>query len=349
MFHEDTETRDLVRRAVDSATPRPAPGFEKRAMSAIRRPRPEPAGRIGGQASAGRPHPLRRAVLLPVAVAVLVGAVALSPVAQATTSSIAGSLLREAGILPADQGRVALPGAAVRATSSGYTVALAGAYGDQFRTVLFFHIVPTADPVSITVSDESGAVLSRGVGVVIGGTDGTSLEFSALPPGRHRLTAHLTSVLPQGPSRRPIGDPIVRGDWTLRFPLEVGTRSTVAATPASGELGRVHVVVVGITGGGPDGWLDLELHTTGATFEELLKLRELQPGVVSSRSPGGLEIQVLDAAGQQLTVGGASDGPVAGSDQASTWRQYLRGHGPGAYRLVVTFEGHRFESRFTIR
>jgi hypothetical protein len=33
---------------------------------------------------------------------------------------------------------------------------------------------------------------------------------------------------------------------------------------------------------------------------------------------------------------------------AVTWSQTLRDHGTGAYRLIMTFEGHRFESRFTI-
>jgi hypothetical protein len=31
-----------------------------------------------------------------------------------------------------------------------------------------------------------------------------------------------------------------------------------------------------------------------------------------------------------------------------TWDDYIQTHGPGTYRLVMTFEGHRFESTFRI-
>jgi hypothetical protein len=253
----------------------------------------------GGRALARRPNLWRKALLLPAGATILIAALALSPLAQATGGPIANGLLREFGILPADQGRVALPGGLTHATSSGYTVTLVGAYGDQFHTVLFFRTHPMTNLGALTVTDESGAALGvagAGVGDLIGPV--AALSFSALAPGRHQLRAHFNWL--EAPPGSRAGS-IVRGDWTLRFPLDVGTSATVEATPAAGDLGRVHVVVVRIAAG--DGLLYLELHTTGGTIDQLLKEpSEGRPG--PRNGPGALDIRIFDAAGHQLSVVG---------------------------------------------
>jgi hypothetical protein len=339
--HDDQMDRDVAAALFDDA---------ERAIPAWATVLPAVQARLrhagGSRASAARSHPRRKALLLPAAATMLIAALALSPLAQATAGPIASSLLQEFGILPADQGRVVAPGGVTHATSSGHTVALVGAYGDQFQTVLFFRTDPTINLGPLTVTDELGAVLGVGVaGYDYVGTGGSAQSFSALTPGRHQLTAHL-DWLERGAGSP--GDSIVRGDWTLRFPLDVGRSATMEATPASGDLGRVHVVVVRIASG--DGLLYLELHTTAGTIDQLLKEpSEGQPG--PSHGPGALEIQILDAGGHQPAVVGSRasvDGKGAQAVSGVTWSETLRDHGAGAYRLVMTFEGHRFESHFTI-
>jgi hypothetical protein len=343
--HDDQMDRDVAAALFDDAE-RAIPAWVT-VLPAVQARLRHAGGRRGRRAVAKRRNLWRKALLLPAGATILIAALALSPLAQATTGPIANGLLREFGILPADQARVALPGGLTRATSSGYTVTLVGAYGDQFHTVLFFRTHPMANLGALTVTDESRAVLGVAGGAYFVDSIGpdAALSFSALAPGRHQLTAHFDWL--EAPPGSP-ADSIVRGDWTLRFPLDVGTSATVEATPAAGDLGRVHVVVVRVASG--DGLLYLELHTTDGTIDQLLKEpREGQSG--PPNGPGALKIQILDAAGHQLAVVGlqaSADGKRAQAVSGVTWSETLRDHGAGAYRLVMTFEGHRFESHFTI-
>src|SRR5437879_3741717 len=130
--HDDLMDRDVAAALVEDA---------ERAIPAVVTVLPAVRARLrhagGGGASAGRSHTWRKALLLPAAATTLIVALALSPIAQATTGPVAGWLLQQLGILPADQGRVAVTGGLTHATSSGYTITLVGAYGDQFHTVLF--------------------------------------------------------------------------------------------------------------------------------------------------------------------------------------------------------------------
>jgi len=310
-------------------------------------------GHGGGTRAAPRrrSRPGRRSLLLALAAVVLIGGLAASPLASATTSLIAGRLMRSVGIAPADQGRVVQPAGIVRATSSGYTVTLAGVYADQFRTVLFLRTDPSTSLIDLLVRDESGRMLGGGGGVS-GGPDGAALEYAGLTPGRHQLTAHANFLVPSGgPSSTHPGS-MVRGDWTLRFPVDAGTTATLAASPTSGDLGQVHLAVAAIAGRSGQ-MLYVELHTTGGTIDALQKTPpEVPRGQPEPPiGPGALAITVLDGQGRQLATVNAT-ASVAGKAQdelsSVTWKQYVQAQGPGPHRLVVTFEGHRFESRFTV-
>src|SRR2546427_386667 len=124
--HDDQMDRDVATALFDAAE-RAIPGWVT-VLPAVQAGLRHAGGR---RAPAKRPHLWRKTALLPAAAAILITVLAQSPLAQAATGPIASQLLREFGILPADQGRVALPGGVTHAASSGYTVTLVGAYGDQ--------------------------------------------------------------------------------------------------------------------------------------------------------------------------------------------------------------------------
>lgn len=314
-------------------------------MSAVE----ERLARAGGShSSRGRRRPARRPALLVLAAAVLVAALAASPLVEATASPISGWLLRAVGLTPVQVtqvSRAGRPNGVVSATSAGYTVTLTGAYGDQFRTVLLLSANPKAFVMAPRVTDETGHVLGGGGGVA--GLDGSALEFDPLPPGRHLLTVHVDVLMVQDGGAQPAV--AHRGDWTLRFPLDAATAATVATVPASGDLGRVHVAIHGIVSSG--GSLYVQVETMGATIDELqMQPPEGQGG--PGGGPGALHFQVFDAEGHQITTtlsGGVAAGKGATDLRAVTWTLYAKESGIGAYRLVVTFEGQHFESQFTIR
>lgn len=308
----------------------------------------------GGRSRRGPGRPGRRPVLFALAAAILVAGLAASPLAEAATSPISGWLLRAVGLSPAQEGRIVNPSRVASATSAGYTITLLGAYGDQFRTVLFFSTSPKAFVVATQVTDETGHVLDGGGGA--GGRDGSALEFAPLAPGRHLLTVHIRALMilggvAQGAPGPPPGPPAgpVTGDWTLRFPLDVATTATVVTVPQSGGLGRVHIAVTAVVSSG--GQLFMRIETTGATIDELQKSpSEGQGG--PPIGPGALQFEVLDAGGQPVPstlAGGSAAGKGVTDIRTVTWTLYARERGGGTYRLVATFEGQRFESRFTIR
>jgi hypothetical protein len=284
----------------------------------------------------------KRGLLVSLAAAALIGVVAASPIAQATTSAIAAQLLEAAGIAPSKAARVARDGT-VSATSAGYTVRLVGAYGDQYHTVLFLTVDGgEAAVANADVTDESGRQLKGANSFGPGG-----LQFQGLTPGRHEITAHMRYLDAQ-PLRE--GGSAVRGHWTLTFPLDVTAQQTADATPATGRLGDVNISLN--QAGGSGEVLYLQLETTGATIDDLSK--EPREGQPQSPTPTGkFTYQVFDAAGHQLTPVQGPEGRVAGKTPEGLrdvlWETYYRGTGPGTYRVVATYDGVSFESRFTLR
>jgi hypothetical protein len=309
--------------------------------------------------SAGSPWRDRRVRLASLVAAALLLALALSPLAQAETSPVASRLLRLAGIGSGDASRVAPGGGAItQATSSERTVTLLGAFGDQFRVVVFLGggDRPLGDIGPARLTDETGR--SLGDGRQVGRTDeGAALEFDGLQPGGHQLTLRITSLwdAPLPLVSRVVRPAFVRGSWTLHFPLAVQA-ARANAIPASGDLGRVHVQIDEISGGSNAAFLQLQ--ATGATLEELEKTHQtgdeahpVTPG------PGRFIVQVFDPHGRAVTdmtttLGGGGTGKGQSADETQArqliWRSYMLAPGAGTYRLVVTFEGRRFQSHFEL-
>ncbi len=109
------------------------------------------------------------------------------------------------------------------------------------------------------------------------------------------------------------------------------------AVPASGDVGTAHVAVTEVATGG--GTLFVQLQLTGAPAADVVG------------QPGGLQARVFDATGREVapSLWAVSElsGPQGGAGP-TTLRLYLQAAGKGVHRLVVTFQGQRFESRFTI-
>ncbi|MGH7882215.1 MAG: hypothetical protein ACREN8_04825 [Candidatus Dormibacteraceae bacterium] len=312
------------------------------------------------QIKAARPHGLpnrsprwRKPLVLSLAAGILIAALAASPFVQATTSPFARWLLQGAGIAPKNARQIDLyqnrdKGAPIQATSSGYTIALVGTYSDQFHTVLFLRPTPNALLGAMRVTDESGKDLQGGGGRLMS-VDGepAAIEFNALSPGPHQLTMHISFINTSNYSK----SPTIWGNWVLHIPVETNSAKVAAATPATGVLGKVHMTVHPVGGDGK--MLVLQFETTGATIDQLSK--DLRP------DPGAFKINVYDAAGHHLNfydnagsltkeLGAAecsnADGAIGGN--VLTCTQHLQGTGPGTYKLVATYEGHSFESKFTI-
>jgi hypothetical protein len=66
---------------------------------------------------------------------------------------------------------------------------------------------------------------------------------------------------------------------------------------------------------------------------------------------GGLRTRVFDATGREVAPSIWAVSELSGAQGGAgltTWRLYLEAAGKGVHRLDVTFQGQRFESRFTI-
>jgi hypothetical protein len=302
----------------------------------------ESAGERPARGRRGRRRALLGAGLL---AAVLALAIATTPLAQAVASPVS-TLLQEVSGVPARSATrlPAGPGVAT-ATSSGVTVVVLGAYGDQFHTVLYFQANAELGPP--TVTDETGRTIAGGGTQGIG--DGVvAMQFDPVPTsGRHDLTLRFTSLsVPAGGTAQRF----VRGDWTLHVPLDVQIARTFAAAPASGSLGAVHVDIVA---SGSTDVLSIRLRTSGATLDQLADEAPTGNERTSGPGPGQLRIEVRDAHGRALTrlaLEGSAEGDVKGRPAPTTtaWSGSWKATGPGTYQLVLTYRGHELVSKLTV-
>jgi hypothetical protein len=173
----------------------------------------------------------------------------------------------------------------------------------------------------------------------------------------HQLTLRITSLwdAPLPVVSGVVRPAFVQGNWMLHFPLAVQA-ARANAVPASGDLGRVHVQIDEISGGRNAAFLQLQ--ATGATLEELEKTRETgDEAHPATPGPGRFIVQVFDPHGSEVTdmtttFGGGGTGKGQGADETQArqviWRSYMQAPGAGTYRLVVTFEGRRFQSLFEL-
>jgi hypothetical protein len=303
----------------------------------------------GRSGRSGRRRALLGAGLL---AAALVLVMATTPLAQAVVAPVSTLLQEVSGVSASTATR--LPGGAgvATATSSGVTVTVLGAYGDQFHTVLYVHADADADLAPGTLTDETGHTIRDGGTQGIG--DGVvAMQFDPVPTtGRHDLTLRIAMLFepPAGTVQRTIsGQRVVRGDWTLRVPLEVRVAPTFTVEPASGSLGAVHVDIV--VSGGSD-VLSVRLRTSGATLDQLEDEAPTSDERTSGPGPGRFRIEVRDARGRDLTqlaLGGSALGVKGGPAPTTTaWSGSWKATGAGAYQLVLTYRGHELISRFTV-
>lgn len=302
-----------------------------------------------------RRRPRRAWVLVAAAIATLATVTVASTIALGDGSSRLASLAAMAGIGPRTTDHVQVPtagGRPLQATSNGHTVTLLGAYGNALQTIVLLQLDVRGRPMDATVTDESGRL--PGGDVASQGQD-VALVYQALPVGRHTLTLHLTTiVLRPVPGARVVQT--IRGDWMLTFPLLV-TSDRVAVSPADGQLGGVHVHVNDVAGNGYV--LDASVETTGATIDQLMGLPpESREGPRGSGAPAptvapdSFKVELIDSRGTPQPLIGqgsvATDKGSAGLSDVNT-QTYWTGSGPGSYRLVVTYQGQRFETEFTVR
>lgn len=309
-------------------------------------------GALARYRQTGRRHAGRRWLLMAAAVVVTAGVVAATPAAQAI-SGPAAAALRMAGIGPRAAVDVQVPlahGQPLQATSSGHTVTLTGAYGDATHTVVFLRFEPGWMAGSMTLVDESGVPF--GGGSTGGSSHGDSeATYAPLPPGQHRLTLRMTSINRFLSDAHP-GFDTVHGTWSFTFTLRVSP-DRLTARPRTGTVSGVAVTIDAVSGDGYS--LDASIETVGATIDELTETpneTQVTPGVPVPTPVDPFQVQVLDAQGRPMTVVNESNG-VAGKSGTGlrdvNWQVYLAGgHGPGTYRLVVTYRGQRMESTVTI-
>jgi len=281
-----------------------------------------------------------RAPMIVAAVALL-GAVAASPAAHAAAPAVerATSILERFGVMShqAATAQVQPPvGALTSVRHGGRSLAVMGVIADGDRTVVLLHLEPSFLPGIAVLTDETGRVLPpvSGGGGGAGGTpakEDAVMLFEGTTPGPHQLTLSWQPAPTPGPGAPP-GLMPAPGDWTLRFAVTVRPSVDGAAAPAQGRAGRIGVTVQAVRAG------DYALH---------VQLRV--SGITEMDGPEGaaLGVSLTDAAGrpveqvEQEVGGGTADG---------TWTvdRYWRSGGPGTYRLVVSFQGQRFESQITV-
>jgi hypothetical protein len=283
--------------------------------------------------------------------AVLVLAVAATPLVQAAVSPIGALLQRQSGVTSRALTAVpARPGSATRVTSAGHTITLLGAYGDQFHTVVYLRAdgyLGVSD-----LRDESGRAIPAGGSQ--GVSDGSiALQFDPISTGRHELRLHFTSLfLPKaGVVRGLDAGETVHGDWTFQIPLDVRVAATFVPSPGSGNLGAVRADIVKVGGDADVVYVDVQ--TTGATFDELQDDAHTGNERTSLPGPGQFRIQVLDPRGHALASLGQIGAEGGGSKAASqprivSWNASWKAVGPGTYQVVLTYRGHALRSTFTI-
>jgi hypothetical protein len=278
--------------------------------------------------------------------AALVLATAVTPLAEAAMSPISWLLQRQSGVTSRALTAVpASPGSAVRVTSSGHTIALLGAYGDQFHTVVYLRADGDLGPPDLR--DESGRAVPAGGSQGVG-EGNVALQFHPMSTGRHELTLRFTVLLL--PRANGAGG-AVNGDWTFKIPLNVGVAGTFKDTPASGSLGAVRADITAV--GGDSDVIYVDVQTTGATFDELLDEASTGNERTSVPGPGQFRIQVLDPHGHSLTplgqIGGTSQGSKTGPQpRIVSWNASWQAAGPGTYQIVLTYRSHELRSTFTV-
>lgn len=275
-----------------------------------------------------------RAPLFVAAVALL-AALAASPAAQAAVPSIERvptGILQGAGLLPRDAARAKVEGL-VTVRHGSRTLTVTGAIGDGDRTAVLLHMEPSFLPGEPVLTDETGHVVRPTGGGGGGGSpaeEDAVLRFEGQAPGQHQMTLSWLPAPTPGPGAPP-GLVPAPGDWTVRFPLTVSPSVDGAAAPAEGRAARVGVTIATVRAG------DYAVH---------VQLRIIGIFEMDGPEAASLGYALIDPAGRPAE---SVEQETAGTGPG-VWvvDRYWRTAGPGTYRLVVSFQGQRFESRVTV-
>lgn len=306
------------------------------------------AGPISARALAGCRGRRRRLKLrvaaAPGALILLIAMVAYFVPAADTAAAnvpIAGDLLRNAGLVAA---RDRITSVGDRATSSGYTITLVGAYADSTRTVLLVRSNPASLPGfgKPQLTDQFGRTYDYQGGTTDMRNGEESMQFDALawPDALTgaRITLHTSSLEPipqdQGLPRS------VSGDWTLHAIIGVD-ESRRLPLPAPASLGKVQFRFTSVTY--TPATISIDLVETGLTAGEL-----------DARIPDGgkgtaaFDIFLYDPGGQVIngTWGWGGDGSTTVQIHLLAYRV----SGAGRYVLRVSYVGEgSFERELNIR
>jgi hypothetical protein len=321
MIYDDAETRSLVRRAVDRATPAPAPGFERRTLSALSGPRVGPEGR----------RTRRPIALLAALAAVVVAATAMAyPPARAAVAQLPG--LGALGSLygaPAQR-----PATLAEATSSGYTIRVTAGSDDGTTVVLSFAVTPAnrqAPRYEIgwagmpTATDSTGRELDSSFTPVRSALS-SSVAFSRPPDGAPAgtpITVHVAGINLLGGSF-PGQDRTISGPWTLRVGIKPSSLTHPLPAPAEGPLD-----------GGTVTFDAVRANSAYISIRYTLSNVTAPPGTPAGKGFSPMLV-VYGPDGRKLTM--LSWGPVGNSETTFTWKGQLGGR-PGTCRIVFTDSG----------
>ena len=304
-------------------------------------------GRISARALAaarGRRRRLNFRIAAPAALILLVGLVAYFVPAADTAAAnvpIAGDLLRNAGLVAA---RDRITSVGDRATSSGFTITLVGAYADSTRTVLLVRSNPASLPGfgEPQLTDQFGRTYHYQGGTTDMRNGEESMQFDALawPDALTgaRIRLHLSSLepIPQdaGIPRR------IAGDWTLHAIIGVDESKSLPL-PAPASLGKAQFRFTSVVY--TPATISVDLIETGLTADEL-----------DARIPDGgkgtaaFDIFLYDPGGEVIngTWGWGGDGSTTVQIDFLAYRV----SGAGRYVLRVSYVGGgSFERELNIR
>ena len=243
--------------------------------------------------------------------------------------------LRELDVPTPDAGRVSAkvlarrPGrrSAVntRASSSGYTITLHGAYADSKRTVLLMHVSPAAMPHGF-VTDQfarsyrmQSAALNTDTGDVAVQFEGLAFPDSVTGA---RITVHVTDVS-EPPSTERVG-----GTWELTATVGVDVARSLPV-PAGGDLGPAHFRFTSASY--TPGTVEVDGLITGVSPTELGR-------IVPDDAKGepALQLLLLDPNGQVVLIESASAGDQNATEISLVGYRTIGGN----YTVRVSYYGY---------
>lgn len=224
-------------------------------------------------------------------------------------------------------------------SSAGYQLQVVAAYADQNETYLAVRLTPVLTtfprefPGDATLTDQFGRTLAlRGgssdarTGTAIWNFAGVGWPDTSVG-ARLMLHVHALEVATDQPRE-------IRGDWVLH--LTVGVEPSKPYTgplPADGQLGNSTVRFTQVQAGAAT--VRVQMHISEPLSKKLGEtVGSVVPGV--SKPHPAFDVRLLASDGSVVQPLGEETGSsLAGAEVTQTWLRPA----PGAYRLVVSYEG----------